>query len=74
MRMQMARDSRNFGMNHRNIFRTMGNMIGMLFVRSYERAERIYAAMLSRGYSGLFCPDVSLAAGLSGYSMVVISR
>jgi len=52
MRMQMARDSRNFGLNRRNIFKTMGNMIGMLFIRSYERAERIYAAMLSRGYNG----------------------
>ena len=52
MRMQMARDSRNFGMNRRNIFKTMGNMVGMLFIRSYERAERIYAAMLSRGYNG----------------------
>jgi len=52
MRMQMARDSRNFGLNRRNIFKTLGNMIGMLFLRSYERAERIYAAMLSRGYSG----------------------
>jgi cobalt/nickel transport system permease protein len=30
----------------------MGNMVGMLFIRSYERAERIYAAMLSRGYNG----------------------
>jgi cobalt/nickel transport system permease protein len=52
MRMQMARDSRNYGLNRRNIFKTMGNMIGMLFIRSYERAERIYAAMLSRGYNG----------------------
>jgi cobalt/nickel transport system permease protein len=52
MRMQMARDSRNFGVTRKNIFKTMGNMIGMLFIRSYERAERIYAAMLSRGYNG----------------------
>lgn len=29
-----------------------GNMIGSLFLRSYERSERIYAAMLSRGYTG----------------------
>jgi cobalt/nickel transport system permease protein len=39
-------------MNRSNIFRTIGNMVGMLFIRSYERAERIYAAMLSRGYNG----------------------
>ncbi|MDD5313282.1 MAG: cobalt ECF transporter T component CbiQ [Dehalococcoidia bacterium] len=52
MRMQMARDSRNFGNNRKIVFNTLGNMIGMLFIRSYERGERIYAAMLSRGYAG----------------------
>ena len=54
MRMQMARDSRNFGGNRWIIFKTMGNMIGTLFIRSYERGERIYAAMLARGYTGEF--------------------
>lgn len=29
-----------------------GQMIGNLFLRSYERSERIYAAMLARGYQG----------------------
>lgn len=29
-----------------------GSMAGNLFVRSYERGERVYAAMLSRGYTG----------------------
>jgi len=32
--------------------KTMGNMIGTLFVRSYERGERVYSAMLARGYNG----------------------
>jgi len=32
--------------------RTIGNMIGTLFIRSYERGERIYAAMLARGFDG----------------------
>lgn len=31
----------------------VGRMAGSLFVRSYERAERVYGAMLLRGYSGL---------------------
>jgi len=30
----------------------VGRMVGTLFLRSYERSERIYVAMLSRGYSG----------------------
>ena len=34
----------------------VGRMVGSLFVRSYERAERVYGAMLLRGYSGLMPP------------------
>ena len=52
MRMKQARDSRNFGGSHMWRIRTIGNMIGTLFVRSYERGERIYSAMLARGYDG----------------------
>jgi cobalt/nickel transport system permease protein len=29
-----------------------GNMAGQLFLRSYERSERVYNAMLARGYHG----------------------
>jgi cobalt/nickel transport system permease protein len=32
--------------------RITGNMAGQLFLRSYERSDRIYNAMLSRGYTG----------------------
>ena len=32
--------------------KTIGTMIGMLFVRSFERSERVYNAMVSRGYDG----------------------
>ncbi len=32
--------------------RVTGNMVGQLFLRSYERSDRIYNAMLSRGYTG----------------------
>lgn len=30
----------------------LGSISGNLFVRSYERGERVYAAMLARGYTG----------------------
>jgi cobalt/nickel transport system permease protein len=30
----------------------LGGMVGSLFLRSYERSERIYAAMVSRGFDG----------------------
>jgi cobalt/nickel transport system permease protein len=32
--------------------RVLGNMIGSLFLRTYERSERVYAAMQARGYDG----------------------
>jgi cobalt/nickel transport system permease protein len=32
--------------------RVAGNMAGQLFIRSYERSDRIYNAMLARGYTG----------------------
>jgi cobalt/nickel transport system permease protein len=52
MRMWRARESRNFGGRWIWQIKTIGNMIGTLFIRSYERGERVYAAMLSRGYRG----------------------
>jgi len=52
LRMKRARDSRNFGGRRMWQIKTMGNMIGTLFVRSYERGERVYQAMLSRGFDG----------------------
>jgi cobalt/nickel transport system permease protein len=32
--------------------RVTGSMVGSLFIRAYERSERVYAAMLARGYDG----------------------
>ena len=52
MRLQQARDSRNFGGSRLHHLKTIGNMVGTLFIRSYERGERIYAAMLARGFDG----------------------
>ncbi len=30
----------------------IGNLIGMLLIKSYERAERVYQAMIAKGYTG----------------------
>jgi cobalt/nickel transport system permease protein len=52
--------------------RAVGNFIGMLFVRSFERTERVFDAMRARGYRGRFpepaelrleTKDMVLAAG-----------
>ncbi len=37
---------------NRHTYRSMGQLIGMLLVRSVDRSERILAAMRCRGYSG----------------------
>ncbi|MEX2081599.1 MAG: cobalt ECF transporter T component CbiQ [Dehalococcoidia bacterium] len=34
--------------------KVVGGMVGSLFLRSLERSERVYAAMLSRGFDGEF--------------------
>lgn len=51
-RMRQARDSRNFGGRWRRQMRTIGNMVGTLFLRSFERSERVYQAMAARGFDG----------------------
>ncbi len=51
--MQRAARSRNL-LSSRSRQRTVvGNMFGSLFIRTYERGERVHQAMLARGYEGL---------------------
>jgi cobalt/nickel transport system permease protein len=50
--MLRARDARAFGGSRLWHLQIIGQMIGSLFIRTYERAERIYSAMVSRGYDG----------------------
>ncbi|ODS42186.1 MAG: cobalt ECF transporter T component CbiQ [Candidatus Altiarchaeales archaeon IMC4] len=52
MRIGQARDCRSSGGNLRLRLRTVGSIIGVLFIRSYERGERVYAAMASRAFDG----------------------
>lgn len=53
-----------------------GGMIGNLFLRSYERSERVYAAMLARGYRGqmakLAPPPLTWNAVAQGAAPIVI--
>ena len=35
-------------------YRSLGNLLGMLLVRGYDRSERILAAMTCRGFQGRF--------------------
>ncbi len=57
-----------------------GNLAGQLFLRSYERSDRIYNAMLARGYTGQLLtlnPHVMkrqdwIAAGVAMLAMVLV--
>lgn len=47
-----ALDSRGFSLSRSQRVRLYGNLAGNLFIRAYDRGERVHAAMLSRGYTG----------------------
>jgi len=51
MKVVRARDMRSFGSKGKGM-KTFVSLIGTLFLRTIERAERIYLAMLSRGFTG----------------------
>lgn len=51
-RMQRARASRGYG--QKLPLKMWGVMIGQLFIRTVNRADRIHQAMLSRGFDGVF--------------------
>ena len=55
-RMRVALRSRGYAPRWIGEARALGATAGSLFIRSYERGERVYLAMLSRGYSGTM-PD-----------------
>ncbi len=49
-RMQRARAARTFSPRRRLAWHSVAALLGQLFVRSAERAERIYLAMCARGW------------------------
>lgn len=51
MRIVRARDMRSYGRRGTGI-RVFVRLVGILFLRTVERAERVYYAMLSRGFQG----------------------
>ena len=51
-RMRIARESRGFQARGVRGWPVLAGTAGALFIRSYERGERVHLAMLSRGWSG----------------------
>ncbi len=70
--MRLAAQSRNFA--PKNLYaphrrdrpwqrQVLGNMLGMLFIRTYNRGDRIHQAMMARGYQGIPVTMKSVAIG-----------
>ncbi len=83
MRMKQARDCRRLGRaSPLEEMKLLGSMLGTLMLRSFERAERMYQAMLSRGSSGefpIFAPrkftwrDLAFLAGLTVFILFTLT-
>ena len=73
MRMKRAKDSRTVGGGKFLQIKTLANMVGMFFLRSYERGERVYTAMVSRGFDGRAktLRQFRLRKGDIGYSVLL---
>jgi cobalt/nickel transport system permease protein len=69
--LSVAMDSRAPSMSRLRRWRLFGNLGGNLFVRAYDRGERIHAAMLSRGFTGALPTAETLAFGASDALMLV---
>ena len=61
-RMRMARISRGDSPRMVHQVGATARSVGALFLRSYERGERVYLAMLSRGFDG-HVPPLAVGAG-----------
>ncbi|MCS7023195.1 MAG: energy-coupling factor transporter transmembrane protein EcfT [Bryobacteraceae bacterium] len=51
-RMELARECRTVRPLGKQRYRILGRQLGALLLRSWDRAERVHAAMLSRGFTG----------------------
>jgi cobalt/nickel transport system permease protein len=80
MKLERGWKAHYYGRLRRNPWRVLGHLLSALLIRSYERAERVYAAMLSRGFS-LSGPALhvlhfslwdALLVGLSGIVLIGI--
>ncbi len=52
-RMATARRARTFDRRGALAWSLLTGLIGMLFLRTFERAERVHGAMVARGWDGV---------------------
>ncbi len=76
-RMKVARESRGFSASGIKHWKVLANSAGALFIRSYERGERVHLAMLSRGYNGtiidLYQPTVTTRDWWTAMALPIIA-
>jgi cobalt/nickel transport system permease protein len=76
-RMRVAMTSRGYDPRWLWQAKPIATGAGALFVRSYERGERVHAAMLSRGFNGVMptwdAPTGSAAAWASGMALPALA-
>ncbi len=73
-RMGLAREARTVKKERivrLRTWRTISSMIGTLFIRAYERGEKVYQTMLARGFSGKFHLVTHLKMELKDYAFAI---
>jgi cobalt/nickel transport system permease protein len=71
-RLARSRNSRLWQPRFITQAKTIGYMAGTLFLRSYERSERVYMAMSSRGFSGRFVSHQEMKFKLDDYVYLLL--
>jgi len=71
--MRKAAASRNLASNSIWQRFVIGNMMGTLFIRTFERGERVYQAMLARGYQGVPMVEKVPTGGRRDYVVITLT-
>jgi cobalt/nickel transport system permease protein len=71
-RMRVARESRGFRASSPRAWPALASSAGALFIRSYERGERVHLAMVSRGWSGRMPVTAPLTAGPGQWAVALV--
>jgi cobalt/nickel transport system permease protein len=69
-RVKRARDARCFRGKTLKQALTIGNMIGIIFLRSFERGERVFSAMCARGYDGKIVGSQDKSLSFQDYAIL----
>ena len=81
MRLTRGKRSREFGAGRWRQIKSTASLIGILFIRTFERGERVYSAMCSRGFDGtirtfntLHLRTTEILVGLALITIIVLVK